>query len=236
MKWNSYRGNFRNDTDDLRCVLNHELGHAIGLDHPDEFGQTVNAVMNAFVGDNDTVVADDIQGGQAMYGARMGGKLSSFSVRAKTGGEFGTLILGFATAGTSKQVLIRGMSPSTAAFGVLNPMPNPRMDMVSNQVTIDEADDWGDESNSAEISARGAALGAFPPTSSLEAILLRSVDPSLYTVLVSDFQHRTGEVLIEAYDADALSAAGRLTNLSTRTEVGGTGRITHRRICGRWRG
>lgn len=152
-------------------------------------------------------------------------KLSNLSVRAKTGGQFGTLILGFATSGASKEVLIRGMGPTIGGFGVQNPIPDPRLDMIRNGAAIDEVDDWDDEPNAAAITTRGAQLGAFAPSSLLEAILLRSVEPSPYTVLVTDTQGRTGEVLIEAYDADALSAAGRLTNLSTRTEVGGAAGI-----------
>ena len=372
--WSSYRGAWRFDPEDLRRVLIHELGHALGLDHPDDIGQSVAAVMNAVAGDTDTAVTDDIQGAQSLYGASGGGggggggssgdafepdnsvatansiangatqnhsihevgdqdwvtftvgsngatnfnietdgasgdteiflfgpnnsnalvesnddinragndffsritrstlsagrywlrveefnnngtigdytlqvswtegssgggggsggggstsgaKLSNLSVRAKTGGQFGTLILGFATARASKQVLIRGMGPTIGDFGVPNPIGDPRLDMVLNGAAFDEADDWVDESNSAQITLRGEALGAFPPSSSLEAILLRSVDPNPYTVLVRDFFDRTGEVLIEAYDADDLSANGRLTNLSTRTEVGGAAGI-----------
>lgn len=232
--WNSYRGNWRFDPEDLRRVLIHELGHALGLDHPDDIGQSVSAVMNAVAGDIDTAVTDDIQGAQSLYGASgggggggggggsvSGGKLSNLSVRAKTGGQFGTLILGFAIAGAPKEVLIRGMGPTIGDFGVPNPIPDPRLDMVLNGGAFDEADDWVNESNSTQISLRGAELGALAPTSNLEAILLRSVDPNPYTVLVRDFNDSTGEVLIEAYDADALSASGRLSNLSTRTEVGG---------------
>jgi hypothetical protein len=368
LNWNSYRGARRFDVDDLRRVLIHELGHSLGLDHPDDVGQSVSAIMNALVSDIDTAVTDDIEGAQSLYGApggggsggggsaadafevdnsaatasaiangatqshsihevgdqdwvtftigsngasnftietdgtsgdtvislfgpnnantlletnddinqsggdffsritrsslaagqywlrveefnnngtiaaytiratwtevssgggsgggatTAGGKLSNLSVRAKTGGQFGTLILGFATAGAPKQVLIRGMGPTIADFGVPDPIPDPRLDMVFDGSAFDEADDWVSESNAAQISLRGAELGAFAPTSNLEAILLRSVDPNPYTVLVRDFLDRTGEVLIEAYDADDLLAPGRLTNLSTRTEVGG---------------
>jgi hypothetical protein len=135
------------------------------------------------------------------------------------------LILGFATSGGSKEVLIRAMGPTIGDFGVPDPIPDPRLDMIRNGAAIDEVDDWVDESNSALISTRGAQLGAFAPTSLLEAILLRSVTPNPYTVLATDVQNNTGQVLIEAYDADDLSAAGRLTNLSTRTEVGGAAGI-----------
>ena len=152
-------------------------------------------------------------------------KLSNLSVRAKTGGEFGTLILGFATSTASKEVLIRGMGPTIANFGVQDPIADPRLDMVLNSAVINEVDDWIDEPNVSDIRTRSAALGAFAPTSGFEAILLRSVEPNPYTVLVTDVLGDTGEVLIEAYDADSPDAAGRLTNLSTRTQVGGSAGI-----------
>ena len=153
-------------------------------------------------------------------------KLSNLSVRAKTGGEFGTLILGFATSTASKEILIRGMGPTIADFGVQNPIADPGLDMVLNGDVIDEVDDWINEPNVSDIRTRSAALGAFAPTWSFEAILLRSVEPNPYTVLVTDVSRGFGgEVLIEAYDADSPDAAGRLTNLSTRTQVGGSAGI-----------
>ena len=153
-------------------------------------------------------------------------KLSNLSVRAKTGGEFGTLILGFATSTASKEILIRGMGPTIADFGVQNPIADPGLEMVLNGDVIDEVDDWINEPNVSDIRTRSAALGAFAPTWSFEAILLRSVEPNPYTVLVTDVSRGFGgEVLIEAYDADSSDAAGRLTNLSTRTQVGGSAGI-----------
>ena len=152
-------------------------------------------------------------------------KLSNLSVRAKTGGEFGTLILGFATSTASKEILIRGMGPTIADFGVQNPIRDPRLDMVLNGAVIHEVDDWINEPNVSDIRTRSAALGAFAPTWSFEAMLLRSFEPNPYTVLVTDAFGDTGEVLIEAYDADSSDAAGRLTNLSTRTQVGGSAGI-----------
>jgi len=47
----------------------HELGHALGLAHPDQAGQHVSAVMNSVISDLYTLTADDIAGGQALYGA-----------------------------------------------------------------------------------------------------------------------------------------------------------------------
>jgi hypothetical protein len=68
-KWDSYRGNQRSSTVDLRRVAIHELGHVIGLDHPDDYGQSVSAIMNSRVSNIDDLVADDIAGGQSIYGS-----------------------------------------------------------------------------------------------------------------------------------------------------------------------
>lgn len=65
--WDSYDGTLRSALDFQRVAL-HELGHSLGLDHPDDAGQTVTAIMNAFISNLDTLAADDIAGARNLYG------------------------------------------------------------------------------------------------------------------------------------------------------------------------
>jgi hypothetical protein len=70
--FDSYRGPLRLDQgeyiSDIRRVMIHELGHVIGLDHPDTNGQHVDAIMNSVESNRDTLSADDIAGARALYG------------------------------------------------------------------------------------------------------------------------------------------------------------------------
>lgn len=112
LDWNSYRGDLRGSSGggtlyDLHRVALHEFGHTLGLDHPDERGQSVNAIMNSFVSDVDHLLPDDIRGGQALYGAR-GGGTNSFRRPATSPART-----------TASRYLFRGRADGVAADAVL---------------------------------------------------------------------------------------------------------------------
>jgi len=71
--WSSFRGGQPSEDEDIRRVAIHELGHVLGLDHPDEAvpPQFVAAIMNSTVSYSppiDTLQEDDIAGAQVLYG------------------------------------------------------------------------------------------------------------------------------------------------------------------------
>lgn len=66
--WNAYDGRLRNDgIIDIRRVILHELGHVMGLVHPDDNGERVIAIMNRRVSDLDRLVDDDAAGAFFLY-------------------------------------------------------------------------------------------------------------------------------------------------------------------------
>jgi Matrixin/FG-GAP-like repeat len=81
-QFDSYRGPLRYNSGgwaigDIRRVFIHELGHALGLDHPDQHGQHVDAIMNSVTSDRETLSSDDIAGAQKLYGAPAVGSLNA---------------------------------------------------------------------------------------------------------------------------------------------------------------
>jgi hypothetical protein len=75
LNWDSYRGPLQGrgptTTFDFHRVALHEFGHVLGLDHPDQHGQSVVAQMNSIISDLDHLADDDIAGARALYGAKI---------------------------------------------------------------------------------------------------------------------------------------------------------------------
>ena len=65
--WDSYRGPLRPGIQDFHRVALHEFGHMLGLDHPDEHGQTVPAIMNSVISNIGALQPDDIAGVKSLY-------------------------------------------------------------------------------------------------------------------------------------------------------------------------
>lgn len=131
---------------------------------------------------------------------------------------------GFVMTGSgTKNLVIRAVGPTLATFGVTGALSDPKMDVMPlGQTTVVVAnDDWA---NTATLTAAMTAVGAFalPVNSKDSAVLapLSVTSGSGYTVSVTPAgTTAAGTVLAEVYDADALSSATRLINVSTRGVV-----------------
>lgn len=231
--WDSYRGSVRFGSNgyaigEVRRVLLHELGHALGLGHPDSSGQSVDAVMNSMMGSRETLSADDIAGGQSLYGAPAAptptptptppsgpSHIANVSTRMNVGVNADVLIGGLIISGSqSKQVIVRAIGPSLTGLGVSGAMADPMLELHdSSGATIATNDDWQTGGQASQISASGLA-----PSDPLESAIIATLSPGNYTAIVRGVNNTTGVALVEAFELD--STTTRLTNVSTRGRVG----------------
>jgi len=206
---------------DIHRIALHEVGHVLGLDHPDDHGQTVDAIMNAKLSALDSLQADDIAGAVALYGAPLNpptptgnGRLAQLSTRGSVGVGDEVMIGGFIIPGTvAKTVMVRAIGPSLGAYGVSGALQNPLLELHDGLgAIITTNDDWRTNQEQ-EISATGLA-----PSNDLESAILADLTPGNYTAIVTGKGGTTGIGLVEVYDLEPES--GKLSNISTRAQVG----------------
>ena len=179
-----------------------------------------NSTASASVADWSQFRREPLRTGWAPVSATPGttGRLINLAVRTFAGGGGDTLIVGFA-AGGPRSLLVRGVGPTLADFGVTGVLANPRITVFAGESQLASNDELWQAANASAIAGTAAAVGAFPlPANSLDAALLRNFSAGLYTVHVAGAADATGVALMEAYDATD-NAGARLTNISARSRV-----------------
>src|SRR5438270_841844 len=233
--FDSYRGALRFGSNgyviaDIRRVMVHELGHVLGLAHPDDHGQHVDAIMNSITSDRETLPSDDIAGGQSLYGAPAptptptpsSSHLANISTRLNVGVNDDVLIGGFIVTGSdSKTVIVRALGPSlgTGANPLAGVLANPVLELHDGSGNLlSSNDDWVNSPQYSAIVASGLA-----PSNSLESAILTTLGPGNYTTIVRGINNLTGIGLVEVYDLDppATSPTPPPTPTPTPTPAGG---------------
>ena len=151
--------------------------------------------------------------------------LSNLSVRANIGTSADVLIVGFVIGGNgSAQMLIRGIGPGLAPFGVTGALARPLLTLsAAGGATIATNSGWA---NSTTLAALFRQVGAFAlTTDSADAALVQSLAASDYTAQVSGVGGTTGVALAELYDSDSGAITARPINISARANVGTGGNI-----------
>lgn len=221
--WDSYRGPLQGSLIDFRRVAIHEFGHMLGLDHPDDKGQNVVAIMNSHASNVDTVQADDIAGVKAIYDTGPAYQssiaapvLQNISTRGFISTGDNVLIGGFIVQGTGPAtVILRAIGLSLSAQGVVNPLQDPTITVFDeNQHQIATNDDWFVSTNAETI----ASFHLDPPNSRESALYL-TLQPGNYTAVVQSYSDpqqppTVGVGLFELFDLHTTS--GSAVNISTR--------------------
>lgn len=224
--WDSYNGPLRPGIEDFHRVALHEFGHTLGLDHPDQNGQTVSAVMNSQVSNTFTLQPDDIAGVESIYGdgpaeqsAVDAPVLANISTRALVGTGDNVLIGGFIVQGTGPAtVILRAIGFSLSAQGIAGALFDPIITVYdSNRQQIAMNDDWISAPNAETI-----ASYHLDPPNTIESAVMLTLPAGAYTAVIESYSDPThpaegGIALFELYDLH--TTGGRAGNISTRGQV-----------------
>ncbi|MFN2509099.1 MAG: DVUA0089 family protein, partial [Chthoniobacterales bacterium] len=223
--WDSYRGALQPGPMDFHRVALHEFGHVLGLNHPDDVGQNVVALMNSTVSNLDSLRPDDIAGARSLYddgpnylSTFPAPNLVNLSTRAFVGTGANVLIGGFIIQGSQPAtVILRAIGHSLAARGISNPLTDPMIELYdSGGRLLAENDDWVSSTDAETI-----ASYRLDPSNSRESALVRTLNPGTYTAIVSAFDNGDGDLtgvgLVELYDLH--TTLGRAGNISARGQV-----------------
>ncbi len=226
-QWDSYSGPLRADgVLDLHRVALHEFGHTLGLDHPDEAGQSVAAIMNSRISDRSTLSSDDIAGVESLYSrgpnelnAIAAPVLENLSTRGLVSTGDKVLIGGFIVQGPgSATVILRAIGFSLSSLGVGNGLHDSVLTVYdSAQRQIARNDDW-----ITSPSAETIASYHLDPPNSIESAVLLTLKPGAYTATIASYDDpnqpaQDGIALFELYDLHTTN--GRAGNISTRGQV-----------------
>jgi uncharacterized surface protein with fasciclin (FAS1) repeats len=141
------------------------------------------------------------------------------STRSGVGAGNLSLISGFAVGapeGQLRWVLVRGVGPTLASFGVANPLADPTIQIrSSNGTVIATNDNFATAPNLALLNTVSAAVGAFPITNPNEAAVLVGVPAGGYTVQLSGVgatDVRPG--LVEVYEFGAVGSGANSQSIA----------------------
>ena len=136
----------------------------------------------------------------------------------------GALTPGFVLAGGgAKRLLVRGVGPTLARFGLAGVLADPRLEVVplGSVASLAANDDWA---ASQALATTATAVGAFAlDAASRDSALLTDLAAggAGYTVRITTAAATaSGLALAEVYDADPAGSPARLINVSTRGFVG----------------
>lgn len=120
------------------------------------------------------------------------------STRGFVGTNDDVMIAGFIVEGNEEQdIIVRGLGPTMQDAGLTDLLANPSINVFSGQTLILSNDDWRTAPRSSEVEGSD-----FEPAYDVEAAILNSFAPGVYTAILSGVGGASGNGLIEVYRWD----------------------------------
>ena len=143
----------------------------------------------------------------------------NLSTRGRVQAGDNVMISGFVIGGSApKTVAVVVTGPSLSAYGITNPLANPKITLVrsAGQTVIASNDNWQDGCPPGFACATPSQLTAagFAPSHPLEAAVLITLQPGAYTAIVEGVGGGVGTAVAAVYEVDEPTRP--LVNISTR--------------------
>jgi YVTN family beta-propeller protein len=111
-------------------------------------------------------------------------------------------------SGSNKKVMIRGIGPSLANFGITGTISDPLLELHKPDGSVLVNDNW-------QQGDTGQIPNGFGPSDERESVIVATLSPGTYSVVVKGAHGETGVGLAEVYDLESDSSA-KLANIATR--------------------
>lgn len=130
--------------------------------------------------------------------------MSNISMLARVSRSNDALTSGFVISGqTPRQVLVRAVGPSLAAFGLTDALEQAQLTIYHDTELIGTNDGWGKNADTVkeltEVFDRAGAF-RFSEETSRDAAMVLTLQPGPYTMQVRSANGQTGAALLEVYD------------------------------------
>lgn len=157
--------------------------------------------------------------------AASAGRIINLSTRSRVTYVGDVFQLGFTLTGPERAtVLVRGIGPGLARFGVVSPLGAPLLELRRGTALLATNSGWDKAGQADTVSAAAATVGAFAlQLGASDAALLLTLEPGSYVASLQGVNGTTGEMLVEVYDVTR--NATRLTNLSTLGKIHNEGDV-----------
>jgi hypothetical protein len=163
----------------------------------------------------------------AVETAAIPGRIVNLSVRSAAGVGAQTLTVGFILDGAEgasfdRELLLRGIGPSLAPYGLSGVLPDPKISLFRGSTLLMQADNWWEPFETATDGISGR-FGAWTlPVGSRDAVLSpRDLTRGAYSMQISSVvAGQSGLAMAEIYDTPGLGTGFRqLVNVSARSQV-----------------
>lgn len=139
-----------------------------------------------------------------VYDVRGSGDPATRLLNLSTRGQVRTgqdiLIAGFVVRDGPLRLLLRGVGPGLAQFGVGGVLQRPRLELFRDSTSLASNTGWTTGGYKGDLAGAGARVAAFSfQENSNDSAMLFSAEPGPYTLQISGVGATTGEALVEIY-------------------------------------